>query len=321
MPPRFDDGPIPLAEILVDDDAFRVSTDIDKNNDLLKASIAEAGLLSPPILRKKPEGYQVVAGFRRLACLKMLGENDVAARLLPPDTDDLACLKLAILDNTGQRPLNPGEQARAISRLALFFDTSRALCEAAAGLSLPANPAVIERLQLAAALPEKVFGYFTGEVILLSIAVDLARMEADTAIRLADLFAALKLGVNKQREVLTLLEEIAAREDKTLSQVLAEEGLRQIVDDDQADRGRRAADLRVYLRQRRFPAITQKQDWFAQQVRSLKLGKRLSLLPPANFEGADFTLQMTFRDLAELQDHARRLAEVIESPAMKEILS
>mgnify|MGYP006304247559 CR=1 FL=1 len=322
MRPLLTEDTVFLADIRETNDAFRITTEVDKDSEQLVASLAEVGLMTPLILKKDASGgHIIVTGFRRLAALKTLGVDAALCRLLSPDTSALDCLKLAITDNVFQRPLNPGEQARALSLLAPFFDDPDHLREMAASLLLPSSRAEIDKLQKAAGLPSRLFDYFTCEQIPLSIAVILAGLDESAALMLADIFTGLKLGVNKQRESLTLIEEIAVREDKTLMQVFEDDSLRQIVDDDQADRGRRAADLRSWLRQRRFPAITQKQAWFSKQNKALKLGNRMSLSPPANFEGVDYILQMTFRDLEELETHARRLAEIAGNPTMKELLS
>ncbi len=322
MRPLFSEEIVSLADIRETNDAFRITTEADKDTGSLVRSLTTVGLITPLILKKGASGeYIIVTGFRRLDALKSLNINETRCHLLPPETDDLTCLQLSIADNACQRKLNPGEQVRAMDRLATYFDDADRLRETAASLSLPSSRAEIDKLKAAAGLPPGIFDYLSRGQIPLSIAVALARVAEAPAIILADIFEALKMGVNKQREVLTLTEEIAVREGKTLLQVLTEEGLRQIIDDEQVDRGRRDGNLRVYLRQRRFPAIMQKQEWFARQIKSLKLGNRMTLTPPDNFEGPDYVLRLTFKNMEELEAHYRRLADIIDNPeVIKEIL-
>jgi len=84
----------------------------------LAASIRETGLIQPLVVQRIPghDGYQVVAGHRRLAAVKALGHTDVACiirRDMLPDEE-----LLAMLVENGQRAgLDPIEEARALGKL------------------------------------------------------------------------------------------------------------------------------------------------------------------------------------------------------------
>ncbi len=304
----------------MDEETFRITTEGDKDREQLVHSLTAVGLLAPPILRPgKTKTYLVVAGFRRLTCLRRLGISMVSARLLPAETEDLTCLKISISDNLLQRSLNPGELARALTKLTALSKSPQDLRRTAAELCLPANPGLIEKFRIVSGLPEKIFDYFSQEWIPLAVASRLAALEPETALVLADLFADLRLGLNKQQEMLTLIEEIAAREEKTCWQILHEQGLRRILEAEDKDRGRRAAEIRNYLQERRFPAITRKYAHFARQAQTLIPGSRMRFSPPHNFENTDYSLQLLFKDPAELEEHGRRLTEIIHSPALKEL--
>ncbi|MDP4979634.1 MAG: ParB/RepB/Spo0J family partition protein, partial [Desulfobacterales bacterium] len=61
---HFNEQSLSLESLHLRDAHYRITTSdaIDK----LKNSIAALGVLDPPILRQKADGYQIVAGFRRI---------------------------------------------------------------------------------------------------------------------------------------------------------------------------------------------------------------------------------------------------------------
>ena len=77
----------------------------------LAASIAAKGLLNPLIVRPKDGYYEVVAGNRRLAALRMLGRRKAPCVVV--DMDDKSAYELALVENIQRRNLNPIEEAIA----------------------------------------------------------------------------------------------------------------------------------------------------------------------------------------------------------------
>ncbi len=81
----------------------------------LADSIAEHGVLQPLVVRPVEEGYQLIAGERRLRASQMAGLTSVPV-VVRRATDQQALL-LALLENLQREDLNPLEEARAFLRL------------------------------------------------------------------------------------------------------------------------------------------------------------------------------------------------------------
>jgi len=77
----------------------------------LAASIREHGVLQPIIVRTEGEGFQVIAGERRLRACQHVGLATVPA--IVRDADDTQMLELALVENIQRTDLNPMELARA----------------------------------------------------------------------------------------------------------------------------------------------------------------------------------------------------------------
>jgi ParB family chromosome partitioning protein len=81
----------------------------------LAASIRENGILQPVLVRPFGNGYQLVAGERRLSAAQRAGLLRVPAII--KDVPDDRLLELALVENIQREPLNPIEEAQAYQNL------------------------------------------------------------------------------------------------------------------------------------------------------------------------------------------------------------
>ncbi|MEX1263261.1 MAG: ParB/RepB/Spo0J family partition protein [Actinomycetota bacterium] len=82
----------------------------------LAASIREVGILQPIVVRRAGEnGYELVAGERRLRAAKVAGLATVSVVLR--DTDDADLLREALIENIHRQDLGPIELAEAFRQL------------------------------------------------------------------------------------------------------------------------------------------------------------------------------------------------------------
>jgi ParB/RepB/Spo0J family partition protein len=81
----------------------------------LADSIRKKGLLNPLTVRKTPEGYELVCGWRRYNALKMLGIEE-ALCIVHEDLDDKDAFEVALVENVQRKELSPMEEARAFKK-------------------------------------------------------------------------------------------------------------------------------------------------------------------------------------------------------------
>ena len=81
----------------------------------LAVSIQQNGIMQPLIVRKTAEGYQLIAGERRLRAAKLVNLETVPCIVLEREDSDSAVL--AIMENIQRADLNYLEEALAIKRL------------------------------------------------------------------------------------------------------------------------------------------------------------------------------------------------------------
>jgi len=81
----------------------------------LTDSIKSQGILQPLLVRKDKDGYELIAGERRLRAAKRARINQVPVVL--KSVDDNKMLEIAIVENIQRENLNPIEEAEAYHRL------------------------------------------------------------------------------------------------------------------------------------------------------------------------------------------------------------
>jgi len=75
----------------------------------LAASIKSNGVIQPIVVRKTPEGYQLIAGERRLRASKIAGLPTIPAIIR--DVDQLSQAQMALVENIQREDLNPIDRA------------------------------------------------------------------------------------------------------------------------------------------------------------------------------------------------------------------
>lgn len=309
---------VPLSHINTSDDTYRITT--RTNVDDLLASIPGEGVLSPPFVVEKGAGFAIVSGFRRIAACTKLGTEDIIVRILEPTRNSLDYLRVAIADNAYQRPLDLIETSRSLHKLAGHLNKRQDLVETAASLGLPTNPAAIEKIQDLCLLPDSIQGAIMNGTISLSMAMDLKKLRPDCAAAFVKLFDEFKLSLNKQREIMSLVKEIARRDDISEQTVLKERQLQDIVRSPDLDRNQKARKFRAHLRQRRFPQIVKTEAEFAYQRQQLGLGNDINIIPPKDFEGLTYTITMSVSSIDHLQRLYTKLGRIIKHPGLKRII-
>lgn len=83
--------------------------------DGLVDSIKELGVLQPVLVREADDGYELIAGERRLRAARRAGLRTIPA--LVRSADDVSSLEQALVENLHRQDLNPLEEAAAYQQL------------------------------------------------------------------------------------------------------------------------------------------------------------------------------------------------------------
>ena len=201
-----------------------------------------------------------------------------------------------------------------------FFKDINRLSEELSVLGLSEHPSMIKKLKGICHLSEPLQNSILCNTISLAMVLELAGMSEDDAKGFIQLFNTLKLSLNKQREIVTLVKEIAMREDKSILQVIEESHLKNILMNEDIDKNQKAHNIRLYLKQRRFPTIAVIEKTYEKYRQKLNLERGFKLIPPTNFESPTYTLQLSFNNRTQLEDLKAAFDALIENPYLKKIV-
>lgn len=81
----------------------------------LAGSISLHGVLQPLAVRRKNNGYEIIAGERRWRASKLAGLKEIPVYII--DCDDTNIMALALIENLQRSDLNPIEEAEAMRNL------------------------------------------------------------------------------------------------------------------------------------------------------------------------------------------------------------
>lgn len=89
----------------------------------LAQSILNYGIIQPLTVRRRPEGYELVAGERRLRAAKLAGLREVPCILMA--LDEAQSGMVALIENLQRRDLDYLEEAEGIARLMRLYGLSQ----------------------------------------------------------------------------------------------------------------------------------------------------------------------------------------------------
>lgn len=310
---------IALSQIDLDDDTYRISTE---RQDQLTECIRRLGQLAPIHLLDGGSRYKILSGYRRAAACMALGAGDIAARIHTAERlgRRQRCL-LAIGDNSSQRPLNSVETARAVALLHRALADGAAVGDCLSALGFPRNPAWVDQQLAVAALPAELHRLMVEGVLGTAMALELGGRSLETAVALGRLFQTLRLGLNRQREVLFYLKDLARRDRCPITRILATPEIAAVLDDPDMDAGVKTAALRHRLRCLRYPALSAAESEFDACRAALGLGPHIRLDPPPFFEGNEYGIRMAFDSIEALQHRIDTLRDASASPHLRKILA
>ena len=146
---------IPISQIRTNKYQPRTDFKQDKLNDLVN-SIREKGVVQPVLARKVQDGYELIAGERRLRAAKMLGLEKIPAIL--KNVADLDMLEISLIENIQREELNSIEEAVAYQRLVTEFSFTQ---DAVAKVLGKDRSTVANSLRLLS-LPKKIQDYVSS---------------------------------------------------------------------------------------------------------------------------------------------------------------
>lgn len=297
-----------------------------ENLHALAASIGEIGLINIPTLIKIKARYIIICGFRRLHAMKFNRMVQTSARVILPESTDLSpeekidCASLAIADNAFQRPLNVMEQVRGVSLLKEMLSIEQIALSSPLIFNNKMNVAMVKMLEDLSRMPESVHELLENDRLAMVTALKLKECALEDIDLFSELFSKIRTGLNKQKEIITNIIEISAREAISISDLVQSDDIVKITDQDDMDENRKGNLVRSVLFQRRYPNLSKAKEQFAENFKKLNIKGDIKLDPPVDFEGRDYTFSFKVTTSEELVQKVEILSGVSQNPLIGQIL-
>lgn len=145
---------------LVTENPYQPRKEIDEEAlEGLAESIREQGLLQPIVVRKVADGFELIAGERRLRAFRKLAIEKIPARII--EASDASSASLALIENLQREGLNPIEEALGYASLIRDFDLTQEKAAERLGKSRVAVTNALRLLRLSA----DVQGYVSKNIL------------------------------------------------------------------------------------------------------------------------------------------------------------
>ena len=291
---------IPVQQIDLSDDTFSVNylPDLQK----LRSSVQEIGLIQPVLLRKKLDAYQIVCGFRRVSVMKMLGKSEIEAKVYEEkERDEFQLFSLSLHENLTTRGFNAVEKAMALDKLVHRFQIhpTAVIKTFLPAFSLEPNEKILNTYLSLAQMEDEIKTYVLKEEVSRSNIRRLSTLTPDNRMALLSLISPLKLGENRLRELLTLLEETSRRNQSTVKEIAGRPEIQAILSQKELTPSQKTERVKKVLLGLRYPELNQLEKAFEKRRKDLNLPPNISLHHPPFFEGKGLKIEFQFETVEE----------------------
>jgi ParB family transcriptional regulator, chromosome partitioning protein len=312
---------IPLQQIDLSDDTYSVNFAPDLQR--LRTSIEEVGLIQPVLLRKKKDQYQVICGFRRISVMEELRESEIESRVFEEDgRGEFQFFSLSLHENLTTRGFNVVEKAIALDKLIHYFkiDPAAVIKTFLPFFSLEPNEKILNTYLSLAQMEDEIKTYVLKEEVSRSNIRRLSILTPDNRMTVLSLISPLKLGENRLREILALLEETSRRNQCQEKDIVQRSEIQTILSQKELTPSQKTERIKKVLTDLRYPKLNQLEKAFEKKRKDLNLPSNISLQHPAFFEGKRVKIEFQFETKEEYRSMVSFLLLLADKKEFREIL-
>ena len=312
---------IPLEQIDLLDETFCVNFMPDLRR--LRSSIEEIGLIQPVLLKKKLNGYQIISGFRRISVMKELAKSEIESRVFEEkETDEFRLFFLSLHENLTTRGFNAVEKAIALDKLIDRFqiDPPMVIKNFLPSLALEPNEKILNTYLSLARMEDEIKQYVLREEVSRSNIRRLSGLTSDDRIAFLSLASPLKLGENRLREILTLLEEISRRNRCRTRDVVGRPEIQAILSQTEFTPSQKTDRIKKVLADLRYPKMHRLEEEFEKKKKDLNLPSNILLHHAPFFEGKGLRVEFQFETMEEYRAILSTLSRLVDKGEFEEML-
>lgn len=292
----------------------------------IRASVGMIGVIQPIVVDGCPcsGGYRILAGFRRAYACRQLGISTLNAYLyhVPPE-NPVTAFWLVLQENASHRAFNAVEKALILTKLLTQFQCERAEVIEHYLPLLDLQPAnkVLDIYLRVSDFADPLKAYLAEHDVPMNLLELLGNLAPDDRQAVFALMAELKLGVNKIKELLGYLDDIALRDGQSPAQILQDQHIQQILTDDTLQGPQKAEQIRHSMYTRRYPQFAELEQRYQQALQHLHPPKGVRVQADRYFEDDRLSVDFQVHKPEDLQQIAEQLTELARKPELAEVFA
>ena len=135
-----------------------------------------------------------------------------------------------------------------------------------------------------------------------------------------NLFSTLKPGVNKWRELLELLDEIATRDNTTTGNILSQDDIKKILGISGLTPPQQYDKIHQVLTNRRYPVLSDMRKQVARTLDEMELDDKTRLKFQQTFESNELKLELKFQSEKELSQQVEKIFKALQSGSVEKLI-
>ena len=302
---------IRIENIELADERFRIAHFFSL--DPLVLSIKKIGLIYPPVVTPRSGRLVIVTGWKRVLACRKIHFSSLPVFVLD-EPEDSKAFRLSFLENLTVRNFSLLEKAEVIGKLSEFGEGEREIIKTC--LPLLHIPPTYDYYNLYMnifrwELKEKELIHFQN----VSLAV-IERLVEITSDERAVLYPYLwPLSVNKQKELLEVIQELSLKKGLSLREILESGNLKAVAEAENLSALQKSDRIRKLLQNIRFPKLSKRQGDFASAKKRMAWPEDIKISPTPFFEDKTLHIEFSFQSP---KDYLEKLSVLHEAAALKD---
>jgi hypothetical protein len=287
----------------------------------LLTSIHAIGLSQPPVLSLAGETYQIISGHRRIEVCRLENQDQISAYILETPLEPSAAIHFNLIDNLQHRVYSDIEKAAILEKLnANAIADEEIIKEYMPLLGLQRSKKIfLDYLKIKSFNPKlrQLLHDLRVPAKVWSLIGDWTVEDLDAVERV---FTLLRPGVNKWRDLLELVDELACIENNTVASILNEEAVEAILIMDDLQSHEKYDRIHRLLDTRRNPIMTDLKKKVGTYLDEMAFGTQTKIRAADSFEQGEIRIEIRVRDQDRLIEEIEKLDRAARTDAMKNLI-
>ncbi len=307
---------IPLTDI--DGENRLTDFSLDGCPEKLMDSIKVIGIRHPVTVCPSKNGYAIVSGHKRFQAASRCGLTQVPA-FITPELDNASRLVINLNENFGHRHYSDIEKGGILNKFSQAGVSEETIIkEYMPLLELERSKKIFQDLSDINLLGQKMQTLLHRAGVPVKIFSTLYKWDSLTAAE--NLFSILRPGVNKWRDLLELIDEVATKENTTHEDIISRVDIQNILNTSDLPAPQRYDQIHKTLYDLRYPVLSDLRKQVARAIDEMELDDKTRLKFLDTFESNELKLELKFQTEKDLSQQVEKIFKALQTGSVEKLV-